>query len=220
MIVDEHVQKILDKFDRDETDFKNLIDFFATCDNPLAVKWAESAVADISHHNEQVVVNAKKRVKMLSRVGTITHPEVGSINVDKKMETVREIVVPVDVLVYKDFLTGLYKFEFSMPKNFMLGREDYDADPIARFNGMDVKEKKDYGHIFLVFIKEFNFMEYLTIEDLLIEPKTDEDREFINSKPILTFNRTVTCAEQIVSKTIEFTAIVEDIIKKFMLSGF
>ena len=221
MTIPEPIQKILNDFNRTEVDFKALVDFFVDCDNPLAVKWAKSAIEDYPFHNEQIVVNARKRVKVMARVGVLSHPLVnGDINVDKKMESIREVVVPVDVLLYKDLLTGLYKFEFAIPKNFLMGREDYDADPIAHFQGMDVKEKKDYGQLYLVFIKEYNLLEYLTIDDLLIEPKMEEDKKFINSKQILTFDIAKSSAEQIVSKTVEFTAVLENLMKQFMLNSF
>lgn len=222
MTITPEIQEILNKFDRKEEDFLKLLNYFKdNIQDHTLIYFVNTALSSIDKHSVSLTVNAKKMVKMMSKVGVLRHPQLsGDIAVNQKMQSIKEVTLPIEALIYKDFNTGLYKYEFAIPKNFMMGREDYDADPIANFLNLEVKEKKEAGQIYLIFIKEYSIMEYVNIDDLTMELKTEEDKNMFNSKKVLTFKQVENEIENVINKTVEFTSLVENVVKQLTITYF
>ncbi len=154
----------------------------------------------------------KKKFELMQNVNT---------RVAVKMATVEQ---QIPIKIWMNYDTGLYVAEAEIYKNFLYNTDKlYSFGKIASFLGLElnVKEIKSGARkdIYLTFIKNYSELEFIGIQHFFDEPKTDSEIEFFNSKKLLTIEQVKKDIEIGINKVIEFSNIVEDIIKQLKSGG-
>lgn len=187
-------------------------------------------------------ITATKNRKVEKDVGAFKSPddaqilavmgEEGLIEYKKKMELLKTRVPTtavkiatveqkIPVSIYFDYLSGLYVGQAEIYKDFLYdNKKVYSFNRIASFLGFDLniidrgtKVRKD---IYLVFIKNYNQMEYYTIDDLFVELNSDAECDMWLSKRILTLEQVKHDISTGINKIIELTDIIEESVKKII----
>lgn len=245
--MDKRVEELLGKFDRTEEDFEELLLNASTQYTLANCKCDPKQYIDEYHANQtlsyDIGVTKTKKVEQVVEVSKLPDDEtlkqmMGEDEMEaykKKFETLKtantriatkmaSVDQEVPVKIYMDLNTGLYKAEAEIYKNFLYGTDKlYSFGKIAAFLGLElnVKEIKvgQRKDIYLCFIKSYSDMEYININHFFDEPKTESDKQIYNSKKLLIMEQVKRDIELGVNKIIEFSNIVEDIVKQLKTGG-
>jgi len=144
--------------------------------------------------------------------------KVNSPKVSVKVDTV-EYECPI--VIYMNLDTGLFTSSFEIYKNFLFNSDKlYSFHKIANFLGYELniidrgsKVRKD---IYMTFIKNYSEMEYVSINDILINPKNDMERDMIDSKKVLTIDNIKLQIEKDAQRIVEFSNIIEDCVNQII----
>jgi hypothetical protein len=161
---------------------------------------------------EEAYEEYKKKMELL---------KVNSKTISVKMDTV-EYECPITI--YMNYDTGLYSATFEIYKNFLFNNDKlYSFNKIATFLGYELniidRGSKMHKDIYLVFIKNYNEMDYVNINDMLNKPNTEIEKKIYDNKKLLKIDDIKKDIENGARKIVEFSNIIEDSVNQIIPKG-
>jgi hypothetical protein len=162
--------------------------------------------------------------KMALRPG-ISQSQVEKLNKSNRTisTSIKTVEKDIPAKIYRNLDNGLYVSEFVIDRTFLFGKYKYSIDEIATFLGLEVNEKamEINGKVAknetdLVFIKGYDEIQYMTIDDLLHNPATKEEKKYYNGKEILSLSIVVKDINYNINRVVWFSNIIDGCLKQIL----